>query len=90
MEYIRLNNIKDFKQREGFTVVVNEYGGIRWVNNINDFLNDEMEIFEKLGVNYAIWAYSSQWEPYRTEIDDFNYLFGTNRDNKRCTIWCMG
>jgi hypothetical protein len=77
-----LNNIKDFKQREGFPVVVNEYGGVRWVNNINDFLNDEMEIFEKLGVNYAIWVYSSQWEPYRTEIDDFNYLFGTNKDNK--------
>ncbi len=78
----KINKVKDFIQSNGVNSAINEYGVIRWVKNAKDFLDDEMGLFESMGVNYAIWAYSTQWEPYRTEIDDFNYLFGTNKSNK--------
>jgi len=77
-----LNKIQDFMNKEEVMIGINEYGVIRWVKNAKDFLDDEMSIFEELGVNYAIWAYSTQWEPYRTEIDEFNYLFGIDKNNK--------
>ena len=41
-----------------------------------------MSLFEEIGVNYAIWEYSTYYEPFRTEIDDFNYFFGTDKNNK--------
>ena len=74
--------VKEFKTKTGTSVAINEYGVVRWVKNAETFLDTEMSLFEEIGVNYAIWEYSTYYEPFRTEIDDFNYFFGTDKNNK--------
>jgi hypothetical protein len=38
-------------------VAVNEFGVTRWDPNAADFMRDEMDIFEKLGINHALWVW---------------------------------
>ncbi len=77
-----INIGKNFMDDNNVRIAVNEYGGVRWAGNLKDFLNDEMELFESHGINYAIWAWSSEFEPYRSEVDGFNYLMGPDPENK--------
>ncbi len=77
-----LNTAKEFMQNKNVRTAANEYGCVRWAGNGKDFLKDQMEIFESLGINYAIWEWSSYYEPFRSEVDNFNYLMGTDQDNR--------
>ena len=77
-----LKTAQDYMQANNVVTTANEYGCVRWAGNAKEFLNDEMEIFESLGINYAIWAWSTGYEPYRSEIDGFNFLMGPDPENK--------
>jgi len=70
----------DFQQETNAPVAVNEFGVKRSVPNAAEFLRDEMQIFEDLGINYALWAWSPVWEPYST-VNDFNFLLGPDSSN---------
>ena len=76
-----LSVIADFKERTGAPVAINEFGVVRWAPDAADFMHDEMAVFESLGVNYALWAWSPAWEPYATNVPDFNFTFGSDPDN---------
>ncbi|MEN8154467.1 MAG: cellulase family glycosylhydrolase [Acidobacteriota bacterium] len=78
-----LNIADKFIKENGVIVTANEFGCVRWAGNAKGFLDDEMEIFESFGINYAIWAWSSGSEPYRSEVDAFDYLMGINPDNRK-------
>jgi len=41
-----------------------------------------MDIFEKEGWNYAIWEWSTSFEPFGSDVDDFNYKLGLDPSNK--------
>lgn len=64
----------------GTPVTVNEYGGIRWVDGIADFIDAEVTVFEEIGLNHMMWQWDSEFE-LALENDTFNIKHGTDEDN---------
>ncbi|MCD6291496.1 MAG: cellulase family glycosylhydrolase, partial [Anaerolineae bacterium] len=62
-------------------VAVNEYGVMRWEPGADQFMRDEMDLFERRGMNYALWLWETSWLPYATEVDAFNFRHGPDPGN---------
>ena len=74
-----LATVDGFISERCVPVAVNEYGVMRWEPNAARFMDDEMELFEQMGMNYALWECS--WPPYAREVDAFNFRHGPNPNN---------
>jgi hypothetical protein len=77
-----LGTVNAFRSDHDVPVAANEFGVVRWVPGAARFLQDEMELFEQHGINYAVWAWEVSWEPYAQEVHAFNYLLGSDPDNR--------
>lgn len=61
-------------------VAVSEFGVMRWEPGAAEFMDDQMELFEKLGMNYALWMWFPDWEPF-AENDAFDFQHGSDPVN---------
>jgi len=75
-----LSTVGTFAVTHGVPVAVDEFGVMRWEPGAADFVNDQMDLFEQHGVNYALWVWDPSWEPW-TEEDAFNFRHGPDPDN---------
>jgi uncharacterized protein (TIGR01370 family) len=75
-----LSTVDDFASTHGAPVTVNEFGLVRWVPGAADFMDDQMDLFEQRGMNYALWEWASSWEPH-AENDAFNFCHGSDPDH---------
>lgn len=76
-----LSILSDFQREHGVPVAVNEFGVLRWVPGAAGFMRDEMDIFETLGINYAIWVWDPDWRPWNEGVNGMNYRYGPDPDN---------
>jgi hypothetical protein len=76
-----LSTISAFQQEHHVPVAVNEFGVKRWVLDAADFMNDEISIFESLGINYALWVWDPNWQPWTSSVNDFNFRYGADPEN---------
>lgn len=76
-----LSIISDFQAAHGVPVTVTEYGVERWVPNASDFMRDEMQLFDELGLNHAFWAWNSIWPPHNIDNDAFDIMHGPDPDH---------
>ena len=70
--------ISEFSKEGNLVVAVNEYGIVRWVPGGPEFLDDQLALFEDLGLNHAVWVWDPAWEFWTEEVNAMNYRFGTN------------
>jgi len=80
-----------FSTIDGFTatysvpVAVNEFGVMRWEPGAAEFMDDQMDLFEQRGLNYALWLWEASWEPYAEaedpDVDAFNFRHGPDPDH---------
>lgn len=71
-----LGAVDNFKEQYGVQVTCNEYGIMRWVCGAARFMDEQMEKFENLQINYSLWVWEPQWLPWNQEVDAFNFRFG--------------
>jgi len=76
-----LSTVDDFKAAHGVPVAANEFGVMRWEPGAADFMDDQMDLFEQRGMNYALWLWETSWEPYAEEVDAFNFRHGPDPHN---------
>lgn len=76
-----LSTVEDFMAETGRQVTVEEYGVRRWSPGAAQYLADEIDIFEELGLNYSIWEWASSWTEYSDSVNAFNYKFGIDSEN---------
>ena len=76
-----LATVDSFIETHEVTVAVNEYGVIRWVPGAAQFMDDQMDLFEKRGLNYALWLWETSWPPFEEEVDAFNFRHGPDPHN---------
>ena len=76
-----LSAIDDFKDEHNVPVAVNEAGIMRWEPGAADFMDDQMNLFEHKGLNYALWVWETSWQEYAQEVDAFNFRHGPDPDN---------
>ena len=77
-----LQPVRQYGKKHAAAITVNEFGVKRWVPGAAAYLNDLLFLFENEGWNYAIWEWSTGYEPFGLEVDDFNYMLGTDPGNK--------
>lgn len=73
--------IGEFKTKHNAPVSVNEFGVVRWVPGAADFMRDEMELFERYGMNHAFWVWNPDWKPWRESVTEMEYRFGPDPQN---------
>jgi len=76
-----LATVDEFVAAHQAVVAVNEFGVIRWELGAAQFMDDQMELFEQRGLNYALWLWETSWEPYAREVDAFNFRHGPDPHN---------
>jgi hypothetical protein len=79
-----LSSVSEFKQTEKVPVFIGEFGVTRWAGGADDFLDDQIELFETDGLNYSIWMWHSSFhKENRLSDNEFNFLFGTDAENTK-------
>ncbi len=76
-----LTAVTDFQTTHNVPVAANEYGLMRWEPDAPAFMQDQMELFEAQGINYALWAWEPSWPPWATSVDAFNFRHGPDPNN---------
>ncbi len=76
-----LETAKQFKDKYDVPVAVTEYGCVSWEPGAGQFLDDEMALFEELGLNYALWSWQPVSEEYNRIQNKMNYTLGADPDN---------
>lgn len=76
-----LSKVDEFKARYAVPVSVNEYGVQRWNPGAADFIRDSMDIFENLDLNYAVWVWDPNWQPWTSSVNFMNYRYGPDPAN---------
>ncbi|MFQ6083007.1 MAG: hypothetical protein ACE5WD_06580, partial [Candidatus Aminicenantia bacterium] len=76
-----LSTVDTFVATHSVPVAVNEYGVMRWEPGAADFMDDQMDLFEQRGINYALWSWDPSWEPWTEEVDAFNFRHGPAPNN---------
>ncbi|MBN1145648.1 MAG: cellulase family glycosylhydrolase [Anaerolineales bacterium] len=76
-----LSVVGDFQDKHGVVVGVNEFGAVRWAPGAAAFMDDQMALFEELGLNYALWAWDPSWRMWSDSVNEFNFRFGPDPDN---------
>jgi hypothetical protein len=76
-----LSAARDFAIEHNVVLAVNEYGAARWAVGTEDFIYDEMALFEELGLNYAIWVWDPEWPPWSEGVNALNFRFGSDPEN---------
>ncbi len=77
-----LQPVRQYVKKYNVPIAIDEFGVKRWTPGAADYLYDLLDLFESGGWNYAIWEWSSSYEPFGLEVDDFNYKLGTDPVNK--------
>ena len=76
-----LSTVDTFTATHNAPVAVNEFGVMRWEPGADDFMDDQMDLFEQRGMNHALWVWDPAWEPWAEEVDAFNFRHGPDPDN---------
>ena len=76
-----LATVDAFTTTHGVPVAVSEFGVMRWEPGAAAFTDDQMDLFEERGLNYALWLWETSWGPYAEEVDAFNFRHGPDPEN---------
>jgi hypothetical protein len=76
-----LSPATEFRSTHGQPVAVNEYGVMRFEPGAVRYLNDLMELLEELGINHALWAWTSAHVLRYGDMQEFEYRLGPDMDN---------
>ncbi len=77
-----LETVDTFVSTHGVPVAVNEFGVMRWEPGAAAFMDDEIDLFEQRGINYALWEWQSLWAPLTEEVNAFHFRFGPDPTNR--------
>ena len=76
-----LSEVDDFRTAFRVPVTVDEYGINRWVPGAAQFMNDQIDSFEQLELNHALWEWQTSWEPFAEDVHDMDFLLGPDPSN---------
>jgi hypothetical protein len=78
-----LGIIDEYVEGNSVPVAITEFGLIRWEPGADRFMDDQMALLEKQGINHALWVWDPSWEPWTEEVDAFNFRHGPDKRNHR-------
>jgi len=79
---VYLKTLDSYRDVWDVPLAVNEYGIVRWIPGGPEFINDQLFLFEKKGLNHAIWIWDPSWEPWTEEVNAMNFRFGQNPNSQ--------
>jgi hypothetical protein len=76
-----LSPVSEFRSEHIKPVAVNEYGAMRFEPGAARYLDDLMNLFENLGINHAMWSWTSSFVLRYGDMQEFEYRLGPDQDN---------
>ncbi len=76
-----LSPVSEFQTDHGMPAAVNEYGVMRFEPGAAEYLSDLMGLLEELGVNHALWAWTSEQVLRYGDMQEFEYRLGPDMGN---------
>ena len=76
-----LATVDAFINAHDVPVAVNELGVHRWAPGADTFLDDQLNLLEQRGLNYALWEWATSYTPFSSEVDAFNFRHGPDPDH---------
>jgi hypothetical protein len=76
-----LSTVDAFTTTHGAPVAVNEFGLMRWEPGGDEFMDDQMDLFEQRGLNHALWMWDPAWISWTQHLNAFNFRFGPDPEN---------
>ena len=73
--------VQDFAKQHNAVIAVNEYSVVRWAPGSAGFMRDQMNAYEDLGINYALWVWDPVWQPWNEGVNAMNFRYGPDPDN---------
>ncbi len=78
----QLATMDTFSTTHSVPVAINEFGVHRWATGGDQYMDDQMDLFEQRGMNHALWMWDPSWAPWAevgdSDIDAFNFRYGPN------------
>ena len=71
----------DYSGEHGAVLAVNEFGAARWVVGVENFIYDEISLFEQSGMNYALWVWDPYWPAWNEGVNTLNFRYGPDPEN---------
>lgn len=71
--------VRTYRNQKKIPVAVGEYGVIRWAVGAENFLKDQLQVYESEGMNHFVWLWETSWP--HIDYDQFNLRHGTVRSN---------
>ena len=68
--------VDEFITTHGVPAAANEFGVMRWVPGAAGYMTDLMDLFERRGMNHALWSWDPGWAPWAEEADAFDFRHG--------------
>jgi cysteinyl-tRNA synthetase len=76
-----LSPVDDFADTYGVPVAASEFGVVRWDPGAAEFMTDLIDLFERRGMNHALWSWDPDWAPWAEEADAFDFRHGPDPGN---------
>lgn len=77
-----LGPVDEFAETHNVQMAANEFGPHRWVPGAAEFMEDQMDTFERRGMNHAFWVWEPSWVDWTMEVTAFNFRLGPDPDNR--------
>jgi hypothetical protein len=74
-------DIDEFIVKYRVPVAITEFGLMRWEPGAARFMEDQMALLEKRGLNHALWVWDPSYRPWTEEVDAFNFRHGPEKRN---------
>ena len=71
----------EFRAAHDVPVAVNEFGAVRWVPGAAEFMDGQMDLSERRGMNHALWLWETSWAPCAEEVHAFNFRQGPDPES---------
>jgi hypothetical protein len=75
------SQIDKFSEKYRVQVAITEFGLMRWELGAARFMDDQMALLEKRGLNHALWVWDPSYRPWTEEVDAFNFRHGPEKRN---------
>ncbi|MDP7693599.1 MAG: cellulase family glycosylhydrolase [Vicinamibacterales bacterium] len=76
------STLDDFSDERSATLAIAEFGVHRWAPGASRFLADQLDMFERRGLNNMLWNWQVSYREFAEEVTAFNFRFGPDPESR--------
>lgn len=74
--------VREFGRQAQAPTAVSEVGVTRWAPGAAQFMHDQLDLLEAMGMNYGVWLWECSDTNYSHRVHTFNFRLGPSPENR--------